>query len=106
MGIGWIGTAYSLGNLMRRPVLPEDMKHRARTSFQTRLIKTGGRLVRHARRLVFQPAKVAVRRALFQGVLDRIDQLCAAPAIGGRLRRIGWVASQGAMRSVTYHGSV
>ena len=32
-------------------------------------------LVRHARRLVFQLAEVAVLRVLFQGVLDRIGRL-------------------------------
>ena len=36
---------YNLGNFMRRLVLPEDMKHWTLTSLQTRLIKTGGRLV-------------------------------------------------------------
>ncbi len=33
------------------------------------------RLVRHARRLVFQLAEVAEPRPQFQGVLERIDQL-------------------------------
>jgi hypothetical protein len=54
--------AYNLGNFMRRLALPEDMKHWTLTSLQTRLIKTGGRLVRHARRLVFQLAEVLVTR--------------------------------------------
>ena len=36
---------YNLGNFMRRLVLPEDMKHWTLSSLQTRLIKTGGRLV-------------------------------------------------------------
>jgi len=49
--------AYNLGNFMRRLVLPESMKHWSLTSLQTRLIKTDGRLVRHARRLVFQLAQ-------------------------------------------------
>ena len=55
---------YNLGNFMRRLVLPEDMKHWTLTSLQTRLIKTGGRLVRHARRLVFQLAEVLVTREM------------------------------------------
>ena len=42
------------------------------TSIQTRLIKTGGRLVRHARRLVFQLAEVMVTRAMFDEMLERI----------------------------------
>ena len=38
--------------------------------------KIGGRLVRHARRLVFQLAEVAVRREVFQEVLERIGGSC------------------------------
>ena len=42
-------------------------------------IKIGGRLVRHARRLVFQLAEVAVPREVFRQVLERIGGLHAAP---------------------------
>ena len=55
---------YNLGNFLRRPVLPESMKHWSLTSLQTRMIKTGGRLVRHSRRLVFQRAEVLVSREI------------------------------------------
>jgi hypothetical protein len=71
--------AYNLGNFVRRLALPESVKHWSLRSVQTKLIKIGGRLVRHARRLVFQLAEVAVPRALFQGVLERIGKLCPAP---------------------------
>ena len=71
--------AYNLGNFMRRLVLPEDMKHWTLTSLQTRLIKTGGRLVRHARRLVFQLAEVLVTREMLTGILERISRLPLAP---------------------------
>ena len=71
--------AYNLGNFMRRLVLPEDMKHWTLTSLQTRLIKTGGRLVRHARRLVFQLAEVLVTREMLTGILERISRLRLAP---------------------------
>ena len=57
----------------------EAVKHWSLRSLQVKLIKIGGRLVRHARRLVFQLAEVAVPRALFQGVLDRIGRLCPVP---------------------------
>ena len=70
---------YNLGNFMRRLVLPEDMKHWTLTSLQTRLIKTGGRLVRHARRLVFQLAEVLVTRETLTGILERISRLRLAP---------------------------
>ena len=71
--------AYNLGNFMRRLVLPEDMKRWTLTSLQTRLIKTGGRLVRHARRLVFQLAEVLVTRKMLTGILERIGRLRLAP---------------------------
>ena len=70
---------YNLGNFMRRLVLPEDMMHWSLTSLQTRLIKTGGRLVRHARRLVFQLAEVLVTREMLTGILERISRLRLAP---------------------------
>ena len=70
---------YNLGNFMRRLVLPEDMKHWTLTSLQTRMIKTGGRLVRHARRLVFQLAEVLVSREMLCGILERIGRLRLAP---------------------------
>jgi hypothetical protein len=71
--------AYNLGNFLRRLGLPKAIKDWSLRSVQVKLIKIGGRLVRHARRLVFQLAEVAVPRALFQGVLDRIGRLCLAP---------------------------
>ncbi|MEE9248105.1 MAG: IS1380 family transposase, partial [Dehalococcoidia bacterium] len=46
---------------------------------QTKLIKIGARLVRHARRLVFLLAEVAVPREVFRQVLERIGRLCPAP---------------------------
>ena len=42
-------------------------------------IKIEGRLVRHARRLVFQLAEVAVPREVFRQVLERIGGLHSAP---------------------------
>ncbi len=61
------------------PIMPEDMKHWTLTSLQTRLIKTGGRLVRHARRLVFQLAEVLMTREMLTGILERISRLRLAP---------------------------
>jgi hypothetical protein len=55
------------------------MKRWSLTSLQTRLIKTSGRLVRHARRLVFQLAEVLVARGMLVGILERISQLRLAP---------------------------
>jgi hypothetical protein len=71
--------AYNLGNFLRRLALPEAMKHWSLTSLQTRLIKTGGRLVQHARRLVFGLAEVLVTREMLGGILERISRLRLAP---------------------------
>ena len=69
------GLAYDLGNFFRRLAPPEAIKHWFLTSIQTRLIKTGGRLVRHARRLVFQLAEVMVTREMFGEMMERIGRL-------------------------------
>ena len=42
-------------------------------------VKTGGRLVLHARRLVFQLAEVLVTREMLTGILERISRLRLAP---------------------------
>ena len=41
--------AYNLGNLWRRLILPPRITRWSLTSLQQRLVKTGGRLVKHAR---------------------------------------------------------
>jgi Transposase DDE domain group 1 len=41
--------AYNLGNLWRRLALPRRIENWSLTSLQQRLVKTGGRLVKHAR---------------------------------------------------------
>jgi hypothetical protein len=41
--------AYNLGNLWRRLVLPKRIDAWSLTSLQQRLVKTGGRLIKHAR---------------------------------------------------------
>jgi len=67
--------AYNLGNFFRRLALPEAIKRWSLTSVQTRLIKIGGRLVRHARRIVFKLAEVMVTRDMFGEMLKRIGRL-------------------------------
>jgi hypothetical protein len=77
--LGLFILAYNLGNFMRRLALPEEMQHWSLTSIQTRMIKTGGRLVRHARGLVFQLAEVLLTGGMLFGILGRISQLRLAP---------------------------
>ena len=73
--LGLFILAYNLGNFFRRLALPEAIKRWSLTSIQRRLIKTGGRLVRHARRLVFHLAEVMVNRDMFGEMLERIGRL-------------------------------
>jgi hypothetical protein len=71
--------AYNPASFLRRLGLPKTIKDRLLRSVHVKLIKIGGRLVRHAQRLVFESPEVAVPRTLFQGVLGRIGRLCLAP---------------------------
>ena len=71
--------AYNLGNFLRRLGLPKAVKDWSLQSIQLKLIKTGGRVVRHARRIVFQLAEVAVPRGLFAAILEQVGKLRLAP---------------------------
>ena len=72
--------AYNLAIFLRCIELPETMADWSLTSLQLKLIKIGGRVVRHARRIVFQLAEVAVPGDLFAAILERVDRLRPAPA--------------------------
>jgi hypothetical protein len=71
--------AYNLGNFLRRLGLPKAAQHWSLRSLQLKLIKIGGRIVRHARQIVFQLAEVAVPRELLAAILGRIARLRLAP---------------------------
>jgi hypothetical protein len=71
--------AYNLGNFLRRLCLPKAINDWSLRSLQVKLIKMGGRIVRHTRRVVFQLAEVAVSRDLFAAILGRIAGLCPSP---------------------------
>jgi Transposase DDE domain group 1 len=64
--------AYNLGNLWRRLVLPARIDSWSFTSVQQRLVKTGGRLVRHARYYWLLLAESHLTRRLFGSMLQRI----------------------------------
>ena len=68
-----------LGNFLRRLCLPKAVNHWSLRSVQIKIIKIGALLVRHARRLVFHLAEVAVPRDVFRQVLERIGGLHAVP---------------------------
>jgi Transposase DDE domain group 1 len=71
--------AYNLGNFLRRLTLPKAVQEWSLRSVQLKLIKTGARLVKHARSLVFQTAEVAVPREIWASVFACIGCLRAAP---------------------------
>ena len=67
--------AYNLGNLWRRLVLPQRIGNWSLTSLQQRLVKTGGRLVKHARYYWLLLAESHLTRRLFASMLGRINGL-------------------------------
>ena len=71
--------AYNLGNFLRRLVLPFTIQSWSRTSLQQRLVKTGGRLIRHARYFILQLAESHLTRTLFRQILGRIERLAWHP---------------------------
>jgi hypothetical protein len=71
--------AYNLGVFLQGAELPEEMADWSLTSLQTRVIKIGARVVRHARAITFQLAEVAVSGDLFNRILAAIQRLRASP---------------------------
>jgi len=71
--------AYNLGNLWRRLALPQRIGNWSLTSLQQRLVKTGGRLVKHARYYWLLLAESHLTRRLFGAMLSRIEAL-SSPA--------------------------
>lgn len=72
--------AYNLGNLRRRLGLPHKIKSWSLTSLQGRLMKTGGRLAKHAGYYWLLLAEGHLNRTLFGELLNRLEAL---PAPGG-----------------------
>ena len=67
--------AYNLGNLWRRLALPSGIEDWSLTSVQQRLVKTGGRLVKHARYYWLMLAEGHLTRRLFGAMVQRIAAL-------------------------------
>jgi len=75
----WLSVmAYNLGNLWRRLVFPRRIDNSSLTSLQQRLVKTGGRLVKHARYCWLLLAESGLTRRLFGAIVRRIATLPAA----------------------------
>jgi Transposase DDE domain group 1 len=72
----WLSViAYNLGNLRRRLALPAGVANWSPTSLQQRLVKTGGRLIKHARCYWLLLAESHQTRRLFGDMLHRIVTL-------------------------------
>ena len=67
--------AYNLGNLWRRLALPGQIGNWSLTSLQQRLVKTGGRLIKHARYYWLLLAESHLTRRLFTRMLRKITTL-------------------------------
>ena len=72
--------AYNLANFLRTLATPDKIGTWSLTSLRERLIKTGARLVRHARYAIFQMAEAALPRAVFAGIIGLINGLRGPPA--------------------------
>ena len=72
----WLSViAYNLGNLWRRLVLPNRIDNCSLTSLQQRLVKTGGRMIKHARYYWLLLAESHLTRRLFASMVRRIELL-------------------------------
>ena len=75
----WLSVlAYNLGNLWRRLVLPKRIGNWSLTSLQQRLVKTGGRLIKHARYYWLMLAESHLTRRLFASMVRQIGALAVA----------------------------
>jgi len=72
----WLSViAYNLGNLWRRLVLPKRIDGWSLTSLQQRLVKTGGRVIKHARYYWLLLAESQLTRRLFGSMVRRVALL-------------------------------
>jgi len=72
----WLSVpAYNLGNLWRRLALPKGIKAWSLTSLQQRLVKTGGRLIKHAHYYWLLLAESHLTRCVFGSLLRRMEGL-------------------------------
>ena len=67
--------AYNLGNPWPRLALPKRIDTWSLTSLQQRLMKTGGRLVKHARYYWLLLAEGHLTRRLFGAIVQRLTTL-------------------------------
>jgi hypothetical protein len=81
----WLSViAYNLVNLWRRLALPAAVANWSLTGLKQRLVKTGGRLIKHARYYWLLLAESHLTRRLFGGVLQRIVTLPVSAGLAAR----------------------
>jgi len=90
----WLSViAYNLGNLWRGcplgPALPRRIDHWSLASLQQRLVKTGGRLIKHARHYWLLLAEGHLTRRVFWAILCRIAWLPGCPLARRDSRGLG-----------------
>jgi len=71
--------AYNMGNIFRTLVLPEEIANWSLRTIQLKLIKIGGRLIRHARYYYMLLAEVTIKECLWKSIMRNISQLCPVP---------------------------
>jgi hypothetical protein len=72
----WLSViAYNLGNLWRQLAVPKRIDTWSLTSLQQRLMKTGGRLVKHARYYWLLLAEGHLTRRVFGAIVQRLAML-------------------------------
>jgi hypothetical protein len=77
----WLSViAYNLGNLQWRLVMPQRPSNWLLTNLQQRVVKTGGRLVKHACYYRLLLAEAHLARRLFGTMVRRVESL---PLPGG-----------------------
>ncbi len=74
-----LAVPHNVANFLRSLALPDTIAQRPSTTLREKLVKIGARIVRYGGYLVFQPAEVAVTRALLAAILRRIDCLRGPP---------------------------
>ncbi len=71
--------AYNLANFLRRLTVPKSVSHWTLMTLREKLVKIGAKVTRHSKCVTFQLAEVAVPRALFAAILERIKRLAMPP---------------------------
>lgn len=71
--------AYNLGNIFRTLALPDMIKSWSLRTIQLKLIKLGGRLIKHARYYYLLLAETTINEYLWKGIMQKIHRLCPAP---------------------------